>query len=317
MKRSRNNKFLILIIVLILIAISLKAQTKNELIENDIVQPDKISVLIVDGFSNHHWQLNTKYLQKILESTGKFEVTVSTCPNQKENKADWDNWNPNFKNYPVIIQTCNNVFKEGVLQWPDHVKKLFETYVTQGGGVYMYHGATNSFKGWPAYNKMIGLGWRDKDFGAAVTIDSKDALEIIPKGAGENTSHGKRVDALITRIGDHPIYKGMPKSWIAADVEIYRYGRGAIENLEILSYAKDPKTALNFPMEWTVKFGNGKVYCSTYGHLWKNQEWPPGMLCAAFHETMIRALQWLSGNIVENQLRDNFPINEKRLVSLD
>ena len=281
---------------------------------SNVVEPIKIPVLIIDGFSNHNWELNTEYLQKILESTGKFKVTVSTCPNQKENESEWENWNPDFNSYPVVMQTCNNIFKEDSLQWPNHVKQAFEKYVAEGGGVYMYHGATNAFKGWPAYNKMLALGWRNKDFGVAVTINDKEELEIISKGDGENTGHGERTDALVTRIVGHPIHNGMPKSWTAADVEIYRYGRGTTENLEVLSYAKDPKTELNFPMEWTVKFGKGRVYSSTYGHLWKDQEWPPNMRCAAFQQSMVRALQWLSGNVVDNYVAPDFPTSESTVL---
>ena len=72
-------------------------------------------------------------------------------------------------------------------------------------------------------------------------------------------------------------------------------GEGTTQNLEVLSYAEDEKTGLNFPMEWVVKYGKGKVYSSTYGHLWKGQEWPPGLRCSAFHQSMVRSLQWLSG----------------------
>ncbi len=277
----------------------------------DIVKPKKIPVLIIDGFSNHHWQLNTKYLQKILESSGKFTVSVSTCPNKEKNNAAWEDWNPNFSNYPVVIQTCNNINKESSLQWPEEVKKSFEEYVKKGGGVYMYHGATNAFKSWDAYNEMIGLGWRKKDFGIALTIDENEKITVIPKGEGENTGHGPRRNALITRIGQHPIHIGMPKKWIAADIEVYRYGRGTEKNLEVLSYAKDEKTGLNFPIEWTVKYGEGKVYSSTYGHLWHNQKQPPSMECVAFHQSMIRALQWLSNNKAENYVPQNFPIEER------
>lgn len=271
----------------------------------------KIPVLIVDGFSNHQWDKNTEYLKQILEASGKFEVQVSTCPNREESLSDWENWNPNFSLYPVVIQTCNNIFKEDKLQWPDQVKKSFEKYVNEGGGVYMYHGATNAFKNWAAYNQMIGLGWRNKDFGVAVSIAEDEKLNIIPKGAGENTGHGKRRDVLINRMGNHPIHTGMPKAWLAADIEVYRYGRGSVDKLEVISYAEDEKSGLNFPMEWVVNFGKGKVYSSTYGHLWKNQEWPPSMRCAAFQQTIIRAIQWLSGNEVDNYVERDFPTTEE------
>lgn len=275
----------------------------------DISQPKKIPVLIIDGFSNHNWPLNTSYLTQILERTGKFQVEVSTCPSQSEDKAAWESWIPDFEKYPVVIQTCNNI-RDLNLQWPAAVKQSFEKYLANGGGVYIYHGANNAFKNWEAYNDIIGLGWRKKDFGVALTIDENEKVLTVPKGEGENTGHGKRRDVLITRMNDHPIHKGMPKSWLAADLEVYRYARGPAAGLQVLSYAQDQKTGLNFPSEWVVKFGKGRVYCSTYGHLWKNQEWPPSMRCAAFQQSMVRALQWLSSNEIDNYVEEDFPTSE-------
>lgn len=308
MKNKYDLKLLIQLLLLFSV-FSFQAQTKKGL-----VTPVKIPVLIIDGFSNHQWATNTEYLKKILNATGKFEVSVSTCPNPKENTTEWENWNPKFEAYPVVIQTCNNITDYEGIQWPDSVKRAFEGYVSNGGGVYMYHSACNAFKDWFAYNKMIGLGWRDKDFGISVSINSKEEIEIIPKDVGENSGHGKRTDALLTRIGNHPIHKGMPKSWLAADVEVYKYLRGTIENVQVLSYAQGADTTLNFPTEWVVNYGKGKVYCSVYGHLWKNQEWPPSMRCAAFQQTMVRALQWLSGNRVAHKVDSNFPTSNSTVL---
>lgn len=276
---------------------------------SEITPPSKIPVLIIDGFSNHNWPLNTQYLTEILENSGKFQVKVSTCPRQSDDKEAWESWNPDFKKYPVVIQTCNNI-RDVNLQWPDAVKQSFENYVADGGGVYIYHGANNAFKNWNAYNQIIGLGWRSKDFGIAITIDEHEKVVTVPKGEGEKTGHGKRTDVLMTRMNDHPIHKGMPKSWLAADIEVYRYARGPADRLQVLSYGQDVKTGLNFPMEWVVKFGKGKVYCSTYGHLWRNQEWPGSMRCAAFQQSMIRALQWLSENQVDNYVKEDFPTSK-------
>ncbi|NND32851.1 MAG: hypothetical protein HKN76_09690, partial [Saprospiraceae bacterium] len=72
---------------------------------SDIIKTKRIPVLIIDGFSNHQWDTNTVYLQKILESSGKFDVSVSTCPKQDPDKSTWENWNPDFNSYPVVIQT--------------------------------------------------------------------------------------------------------------------------------------------------------------------------------------------------------------------
>lgn len=281
---------------------------------SDIVPPKKISVLIIDGFSNHSWENNTSYLKKILEASGEFDVTVSTCPNRETNENEWNNWKPDFESASVVIQTCNNVFKEDKLNWPDHVKKSLEKYVSNGGGLYVYHGGNNAFKNWPAYNQMIGLGWRNKDFGKAITIGKDEKVNIVPKGEGENTGHGKRRNVLITRIGSHPIHTGMPKTWRAADLEVYRYARGPAENLQVLSYGSDEKTGLNFPLEWVVQFGKGNIYSSTYGHVWKDSIWPESVRCAAFQQTLFRVLQWLSGNKVDNYVEVDFPKSESPVL---
>jgi hypothetical protein len=41
------------------------------------------------------------------------------------------------------------------------------------------------------------------------------------------------VDALLVRLGDHPIHAGLPRQWVAADLEIYRYARGAAEKASL------------------------------------------------------------------------------------
>ena len=114
----------------------------------------------------------------------------------------------------------------------------------------------------------------------------------------------------MTRASDHPIHQGLPKQWLAADLEIYRYARGPAKNLTVLSYAQEPETGLNFPIEWTVNYGEGRVYNSTFGHVWKGDTNPPGMRCLAFQTLLIRSLQWLSGNEVSWPVPDKFPTKE-------
>ncbi len=267
-----------------------------------------IDVLIVDGFSNHDWKHTTQALKGILENTGEFHVSVSTFPGN--GKEELDNWNPDFLSFDVVIQNCNDI--KGKERWPLRVERALEQFVASGGGLYVFHSANNAFPEWAEYNRMIGLGWRNKDFGWAITVDEEGDVVRVPAGEGDKTSHGKRVDALLTRLGDHPIHVGFPRQWIAADIENYRYARGPAENLTVLSYACDEKTGINFPIEWTVEYGEGQVYNSTLGHVWHDQQDPDGMQCAG-HQTLIpRIVQWLAKKEIDPSLPSDFPTAEAK-----
>lgn len=267
-----------------------------------------LKVLVVDGFSNHDWKQTTRCVKNQLEATGRFQVDVSTAPETKVS-TDWETWRPQFADYDVVIQNCNS--HGGRPLWPRPVQEALEGYVQQGGGLYILHSANNAFPEWNAYNKMIGLGWRKKDFGVALTIDDQGTVTRVPAGEGKGTSHGKRIDATITRLGEHPIHHGFPTQWKAADLEVYSYARGPAENLTVLSYAREPHTKLNFPIEWVVSFGKGKVYNSTLGHVWKGAPNPPAIRCVGFQTLLVRATEWLATGKVTSPVPRDFPTAEK------
>ncbi|NWK54894.1 ThuA domain-containing protein [Verrucomicrobiaceae bacterium N1E253] len=278
-----------------------------------VVQADestapKIRVLVVDGFSNHDWKQTTAWVKGFLEKTGRFQVDVSTAPASKDSNG-WDQWRPSFADYDVVVQNCNS--HGGRPSWPKEVQTALEKYVRDGGGLYILHSANNAFPEWKEYNQMIGLGWRKKDFGVAITIDDKGGEVRVPAGQGGGTSHGKRMDATIMRIGEHPLHKGFPKQWKAADLEVYSYARGPAENLTVLSYAREPKTGLNFPIEWVVKYGKGRVYNSTFGHVWANASNPPAIRCAGFQTLLLRVTEWLATGKVTTPVPEDFPTAEK------
>ena len=269
------------------------------------IKSHEIKLLIVDGFSNHDWKRTTSLVKQILQEYGGITIDVSTSPNSSATKEELENWCPNFSSYDVVLLNCNDL--DNPVRWSDKTKKNMETFVSKGGGLYILHSANNAFAEWPEYNRMIGLGWRKKDFGKAVVISDDEKINIIEPGQGQNTSHGDRMNALVTRIGNHPIQEGLPRNWIFADIEVYTYARGPVENMTVLSYAKDEKYHLNFPIEWTVKYGKGNVYNSSLGHLWIDQKDPIGLRCAAFQTELHRAIQWLAGRKVDKSLPKDFP----------
>jgi hypothetical protein len=264
----------------------------------------KIRVLIVDGFSNHDWQLTTRLIRAIIEPTGLFAVDVSTAP-PTATAEGWDKWRPKFSNYDVVIQNCNDI--NGGPSWPREVQIDFENFVRRGGGVYVWHSANNAFADWPAYNEIIGMGWRKKAFGWAVAINDANEIVRIPPGEGQDTGHGKRFDAVIIQHGSHPIHDGLPRRWKAADIEVYYYPRGPAKNVDVLSYALEPKTGMKWPIEWTVAYGEGRVYTSTLGHVWKGDVQPVTMRDAGLQTLVVRALEWLAKRPVTFPVPADFP----------
>ncbi|MGJ8677735.1 MAG: ThuA domain-containing protein [Akkermansiaceae bacterium] len=272
-----------------------------------ITKDSSIEVLIVDGFNNHDWQASTKIISEILQQDKAINLAVSTVP--AKGTDAWEKWLPIFSDYDVVVQNTNDISKKGA--WPRTAQLAFEKYVSSGGGMLVFHSANNAFPLWLEYNKMIGLGWRRKTFGKAITMEQGEPV-FLAAGEGDKTSHGKRHNVLVTRYGDHPIHQGLAEKWLAADLEVYRYARGPAENLEVLSYAKEGKTGLYFPIEWTVSYGKGRVYNSTYGHHWHDvKEVPAGMRCMAFRTLMLRATRWLAKAPIDAARPENFPTEEK------
>jgi len=295
----------ICILVLSILLISHRSESQ-ELAKPNTNQP--IRVLIIDGFSNHDWKQTTLMVKSILEETGRFTVAVSTTPNTVEEMSG-TSWNPEFEKYNVVIQNTNNI-KDTGLRWPRRVEQRLENYVRAGGGLYILHSANNAFPHWQEYDRMIGLGWRPKETGYALQLDSADHIIRIPPGQGEGTNHGARFDAVIHVVKKHPINNGYPERWRTASMELYRYARGPAADITILSAATDSVTGQIWPVEWVVSYGKGKVYASSMGHLWKDDIYPVSYRCIGFQTTLIRATEWLATGKVTYPVPNNFPTKE-------
>ena len=243
-------------------------------------------------------------MRAILQPTGLFSITFSTAPSVTTDPA-YAGWCPDFSKFDVVIQNYNNL--QGGAPWPALARAAFERFVQNGGGVFILHSANNSFADWDAYNHIIGLGWRKKDYGTALQIGPDESIIRIPPGQGQDTSHRPRQDRLIHLLGDDPIHAGMPRTWMTPLLEVYNYTRGPAENVSVLSWAEDPKTQARWPTEWTVTYGKGRVYCSSFGHVWHDEVAPVDMRCAGFQTVLVRALQWLAQRPVTYPIPPDFP----------
>jgi type 1 glutamine amidotransferase len=262
---------------------------------------EKLKVLIIDGQNNHDWRKTTPILKDFLEKTGRFTVEVATTPTDgKAPKEDWDKFRPEFTKYDVVLSNYNGQ------PWPEEVNKAFVDYVSNGGGVVIVHAANNAFSGWKEYNEMIGLGWRGADFGERVYYNDEGKEVRAPKGEGPGAGHGPMHEfAVIIRDAEHPVTKGMPKTWKHANDELYQGQRGPAANMKILAtaFAATDKsgTGVHEPMIWWIPFGKGKVFTTVMGHA------DQSMTCTGFQSTVARGCEWVATDKVTLPLPENFP----------
>ena len=271
--------------------------------------PPRVNALIVDGFSNHDWRKTTAFIASTLEETGIFSVDVTSTPSEPSAEA-WGQWRPRFADYDVVILNWNNI-RQTDLRWPPAVERALEAYVRGGGGMLAFHSANNAFPHWPEFNRMIGLGWRAKDRGVALQLDADGTIRRIPLGEGERTSHGPRQDTVVIRLNDHPITHGIPQRWLTPDIEVYTFARGPAEALTVLTYGRHVETDSYWPLEWVVSYGQGRVYSSSFGHIWATDVGiPDRVLCVGFQTSLIRAAEWLATGAVSYPVPDNFPAED-------
>ena len=166
------------------------------LLYSSATQATILRALIIDGRNNHEWQITTDALRAALESTGRFNVSVSTAPElkipsnprapkepspafdtcaaaysklTKSTKdafgTEWNAWTPNFAAHDVVILNYNGP------NWPEATKTAFTDFLNNGGGVLLVHAANNGFRDWQEFNDIIGMGWRPKLFGRALKIN--------------------------------------------------------------------------------------------------------------------------------------------------
>jgi type 1 glutamine amidotransferase len=273
-------------------------------------------VLILDGFSNHNWKLNTRLLRGLLQPTGLFEIAVSTCPAQ--NSPEWEKWQPDFAHADVIIQTCNDISQRPAPKWPEPVKVSFVDFVKNGGGVLVYHSGNNAFPDWLEYNDIIGIGWRPVTYGTALQLSEDGQITRIPPGQGRATGHAAREEVLVRQLGEHPIHEGMPKTWKTPALEVYYSARGPANNVQVISYGLDPRFKEYWPLEWTVTYGQGRVYSSSFGHVWSDEsetKQPVDLLAVDEQILIQRTLQWLAKKPVTVPIPKNFPTAKKASLS--
>ena len=267
----------------------------------------KIRVLLLDGQNNHNWVETSESLRGALERAGLFQVVTATSPPKEAEPGAWRRWWPDFRAFDVVVSNYNGQ------PWPRAVQEALEEYVHSGGGLAIVHAANNAFPEWTEYNRMIGLGWRDRDYGDAIAVDDASGrLLRIFRGTGIGAGHGRRHSYVVRiRKPEHPIMKGIPVRWMHATDELYHGQRGPALDMTVLASAySEPKQAgsgQHEPLVWVIPYGRGRVVTNLMGHHWPGQEHRNSLHCVGFQTIFTRSVEWLARDRVTLPVPDRFP----------
>jgi len=254
--------------------------------------------LIVDGQNGHDWKSTTPVLKKVLEETKLFTVDVATSPPKGE---DLSGFKPDFAAYDVVVSNYQGD------EWPEETKKALVDYVSDGGGLVIYHFACAAFPKWKAYNEMTGLGgWGGRNEKDGPYVRWRDGKVVRDTSPGRGGGHGPMQPfQIVVRNPDHPITKGLPERFMHVPDELYGWLRGPAKNLTVLATAFAPKekggAGEHEPLLFTVEYGKGRVFQNALGHTAKE------LASVAFIATFQRGVEWAASGKVTQEVPDDFP----------
>ena len=173
----------------------------------------------------------------------------------------------------VMVNTTGELFrprklpgeadqKKAALDREERLKKSLVDFVKGGKGLAGTHSATDTYKKWPEYNKMMG-------------------------GAFAGHPWHKKVPIRIL-VGSHPLTKAFAGTEFEVTDEIYQFRNDtalsserkmllALDNEKLADIGKGRREDKFYPISWVAKYGKGRTFYCTLGH--RNEiYWNPAVL---------------------------------------
>ena len=266
-----------------------------------------IPVMLLTGQSSiyHDWRKSSVAIEQILAEAGLFEVDVVTAPAEGE---PMDGFAPAWSDYAVVVMDYD------AAAWPARVRDDFAGWLAAGGGLVLVHAADNAFPDWPEFQRMAGVGgWRGRDESAGPMLRWRDGGPVLDDGPGTATHPPQHDFRIVTRAPDHPVMRGLPETWMQANDELYSRLRGPAENVTILATARAEDSLPNAtgehePMLMAIRYGEGRVFHTTLGHVSPRDTLPVATLSSVgFIATLQRGTEWAATGRVTQAVPEDFP----------
>lgn len=202
------------------------------------------------------------------------------------------------------------VINYGGATWTEPVRKNFEKYVADGGGVVVIHSSVVPMADWKEYNEIIGMGaWDGRNEKDGPYLYWKDGQYVYDYSLGYAGYHGLQHETVIEhRAPHHPILQGLPPQWKHFKDEIYTRLRGPVRNMEILATAYE--RGRHEPLMWTVSYGKGRIFVDLLGHCGNDPNMTYSMRCTGFQVTLLRGCEWAATGAVTQEVPTDFPLKD-------
>ena len=114
---------------------------------------EALRVLILSGRNNHEWQKTTPLLEDLFGQSVRFGVVETTEAPGTLTAAD-------LAGYDVLVSNWTP-YPDTARLWPPETEQAFLDFVRKGGGFVVIHAAACTFQGWPEFQQINGLTWKD------------------------------------------------------------------------------------------------------------------------------------------------------------